>query len=468
VNQLRYAQNSHAPVSCLPPELLAEVFLRIVESGLQGGNTRFAAGTFAFLQVCRRWNEIAVSSPRLWGQWVAGAVKAWPLFNTRSKDTPLSLTWRSHVPISMRDVLMDPAIPRRIRRLDFRGTSEELGHFLGAFDSSPPSNASSIRLQIPPHDDREPREHLTRFLSSPFPKLSHLNLRNFLPNPSSSIFTTSSLTSLKLYLSDKKRNRYTTSQFSQILRQHPNLRELDLNRGAIPLPGPSGASIPFTLPWLVSLRLYGTEAAILGFIDLIGMSSPLHDVDICFGSNPDLTVPALVGAVKTVLAAYYGCQGSSYPRKVNRLAISYNSEKSSILFNTRSHSTPTLDLKSNLKLQFDGTDALLEDVVVEETFPLFPLNDVHEFIAEGLTIYGLHGQGYRGMFQKMKHLSYLRLHKLDILPVLGALSSYDQGLFKIATETVSIHPHFRRWTASTNRPKVGVVDPISCRHPLRL
>ena len=50
---LRYAQNSHATVSRLPPEFSSEVFLHIIESGLQGGNTCSVTGTFGFLLVCR-------------------------------------------------------------------------------------------------------------------------------------------------------------------------------------------------------------------------------------------------------------------------------------------------------------------------------------------------------------------------------------------------------------------------------
>lgn len=137
-NRLRHAQNSHTSVSRLPAELFPEAFLHIVESSLQGDYARFAAGTFGFLQVCKRWNEVAVGYLRLWGCWVAGAVKAWPLFNSRSKGTPIFLTWWTHLHDSARDILMDPAIPKRIHRLDFIGTGEQLAHILGAFDSSPP------------------------------------------------------------------------------------------------------------------------------------------------------------------------------------------------------------------------------------------------------------------------------------------------------------------------------------------
>jgi len=424
-NRLKYAQNSHAAISRLPTELFEEVFLRIVESSLQDGGAHFATGTFAFLQVCRRWNEVAVGFPQLWGWWVAGAFKAWPLFNSRSNDTPLFLTWRSHLPASARDVLMDPTIPERIRNLDFSGTSTQLAHFLSVFDSSPPSNASSIRFQISiPYDLYQPQRDLARFLSSPFPKLSQLNLGNFQLSPSHPISTTSRLNSLKLFLPYEKENHYTLSQFSQTLQQLPNLRELDLGRSAIPLPGSLGTPlVPLFLPRLVNLRLYGTDAAILGFIDLIDMSSPLYNVVLRFSRIPASSSWDLANIAKKILTGYYECQGLNPPRKVNHLTISYNPKNRHLAFSTRSHSAP----KSNLRLQFNMLDVLGWYNMVGRTFPLFPLSDLREFAAEGLVDFE---DQYRTMFEKMKDLSHLRLDRLDAKEVLGALSLGDRGAFK--------------------------------------
>ena len=128
--RLRYAQNSHVPASCLPPELLSEAFLYVVESGLQDGDASFALGTLDFLQVCRRWHEVAVNSSPLWVWWVAGAVKACPLFRSRSEDAPILLTWRPQLRAWARDTLMGPVTPRRIRRFDFSGADKKLQYLL--------------------------------------------------------------------------------------------------------------------------------------------------------------------------------------------------------------------------------------------------------------------------------------------------------------------------------------------------
>lgn len=423
-----------AAVSRLPVELLAEVFLDVAESSLEDGNTRFAAGTFSFLQVCKHWNEVAVNTPRLWRWWVADAAEAWPLFNSRSEGISLLLTWRSEVPESARDILMDPTVSKRIQQLDFTGTSKQLARALDVFDSAPPSNTSSIRLHVFPYNYNKVSQLPGCFLSSPFPKLSKLDLAGFLPDPSSPIFTTSNLTSLKLFVFCRRGDGYTLSQLSQILQSHPNLREIGLDRGAIPLPVPSQPPpVPFVLPQLVDLRLYGPELPVLGFIDLIGMSSPLHNVVVRFGRTRD----PLASAAKKVLVAYYGCPGLEQPRKVDRLTISHDPMNNHLTFNTQSDSAPT----SNLELKFNEIDEDIRDTMVEEAFPLFPLNDIQEFAASGLD---LHGDFYRGMFQGMKSLSHLRLCNLSISPVLDGLSSISQGALKSATGAMLIRSHAYR------------------------
>jgi len=209
--------------------------------------------------------------------WVAGAVKAWHLFNARSKDAPLFLTWKYQFHDSARDAFMDTETPRKIRRLDFSGSRTQLERLL----------ATSIRVVT---GYSENGEHTTHFFSLPFPKLLELDIVGLLPDYSSSIFTT--LTSLKLvgHWGDDK-PRYTRSQFSQILQQHPNLRRLDLRGTVIPLAEQSGPPISVVLSQLVDLKLDGTTMAIAGFMDLVSMS-PLHNVDICTHHAHDLSILA--------------------------------------------------------------------------------------------------------------------------------------------------------------------------------
>lgn len=405
-NRLRYAQNLHVAISSLPAELLSDAFLYIVESGI--GSMCFAARTFNFLRVCKRWNEVAVGFPQLWARWIPGAFRAWPLFSSRSKGAPLFLTWRFQLPNSVRDTLINTATPRRFHHLEFDGSSEELEHILGALDSTSISNTSSIQLHSTHNDN--PGEHLTRFLSFPFPKLSKLDINGFLPDSSSSIFATSNLTSLKLNIPDGYEPRHTQSQFSQILQQHPNLRELDLGHSAIPLAPKSGAPDPIVLSQLVDLRLYGNWAIVAEFIDLLNMASPLHHVTIHLQHAHGLAVPAFTGAVKKILTAYYGCPGLDYPRTPNRLSVSLDPPENNLAFDAGSESHS----RSNLKLQFRA----MVNATVEKTIPLFPLNHLHEFTADGLVLVA---DDWRRVLREMKRLLHLRLDSLDIGPVLDAL-----------------------------------------------
>lgn len=433
-----YTTNPDAAVSRLPAELLAEIFLFVIESALQGGNTRFTPGTFIFLHVCRRWNQVAVGCPRLWRWWIPGASKAWPLFNSRSRGIPIFLSWRPQLPASARDILIDPATPERILGLDFIGTSEQLAHFLGIFDSGTPANASSIRLKILPYDDQEPRERLFRFLSLSFPKLSRVNLENFLPDSSSLILTTSSLTSLKLTAPHEIEDRYTLSQLSRLLRRHSNLQELDLSHGAIPLFGPSEASlVSFALPRLVTLRLCGTQEAVSGFADLIGISSHLHTVVIRISNARLVLYPDLSSAMKKVFVAYYGCQGLDHPRKFHQFAISYDTATEDLTFSTRPVSTP--NVKSILKFQFPR----LHKESAGEITPPFLLDDIQEFVFEGMDIYE---NRWCERLLKMKNLSHLKLDNLEdarqVLCLMAVLE--DRGMFKGNVATALVEPHVYR------------------------
>ena len=428
-NRLRYALNLHVPgISRLLTELLSEVFLHVVRSSLQGGDTYFARGTFDFRLVSKRWNEVAVGFPRLWSLWVASAVKAWPLFNSRSKDGPLTLTWRPHLSPSTRGILMAPAIPRRTRGLDFSGTIDQLTHFLGVFDSNPPSNVSYIRLQINPYDGREPQGRFARLLSLPLPKLSTVNIGNFLPSPSSPIFTTSKLISLKLFLPYQKKGRYTLAQFSEILRQHPTLQELDLNHGAIPIPDVPGTLPLVVLPRLVDLRLHGTNESILGLIDLIGMSSPLHNVAINFCHTPNFTAPDLARTMEKILVAYYNRQELGHPRDVHHLAISYQPDRSLLTYDARSPSTPT----SNLEVRFKLKGGFVLGNAAEKAFAFFPSANIREFTLGGFSL-------TREMVLKMGNLVHLRLsHQRDhaLWDALDALSAEGQGVSTESTRRI--------------------------------
>ena len=431
IRKLRSAHNSHVPVSRLPAELLSEVFLCIVESSLPYLASGFARGTFMFRQVCRHWDEVAVGFPQLWVQWLSRAVRAWPLFNTRSKEAPIFLKWQPYH--AGEDLPADTVLPGRIRQLEFIGTREQSEKLFRAVDSSAPSNASSIRIYITSHPtqdtEKDTQAHLARFLSSPLPKLSKLNITNYQPDCSSAAFTTSSLTSLRLSFPAGARPRYTLAQFSRILQKHPNLRGLDLEDAAVPQVESTEAPVPFTLPQLDVLKLRGTPECILRVVYLIGTTSPLHHIALHFDLTRDQDVPASVDAVKKVLTAYYEHGGLDHPRRANHITVS-GAQSGPLCFIARSQSTPGPSPQPLLELRFSGGDKLME------ILPLFPLKDTQEFTINGLL---LTSNEYYRLLQQVEGVSQLRLSGLDIKPVLKALYSRNRGVLKGATDIMLSH-----------------------------
>ena len=426
---MRYTQNSHVPIFQLPAELLLDVFLYVVEAGLQDDNASFATGTFSFLQACRRWNEVAIGFPQLWVWWVAGAVKAWHLFKSRSKDAPLFLTWRSHLTDSTLDILAGAGTPRGIHQFDFSGGGEQLERLLDALISNSISITSSVRVQlIGPYHHRSVR-HLDRFFSSPLPNLSKLDIENFLPDSSSSLFTTSNLTSLRLKLPREYQHRFTRSQLSKILHQHPNLQGLDLE-GALPPVEKSGSSAPVVLPQLTDLRLYDADPVIAGFTDLINMSSPLRNVVIYFQPVHTAHVPTIFATVKKILTAYYECQGLECPRRVDHLTVSSGPMENDLIIDAGSSSTPS----SNLKLQFHE----ILTTFTENIVPLLPLKHVRKFTVEGLAV---STDDWHRVLRRMKDLLYLQLDRLEIGPVLDAFDYDDECMYGGAIGIKSNHSH---------------------------
>lgn len=436
--RLRSSQNSHVPIAGMPAELLSEVFCHIVESGVEIKNlsfgiqatpqdcdARFGIGTFGFRQVCKHWNKVAIGSPQLWVWWVAGATKAWPLFYERSKGSPISLIWRYPRSSTVRSgVLKDAALLGRIHRLDFGGEYTHFKRLFSALDSTSLFNASSVRLEIAPYNRENSEERLVRFFSLSFPKLSKLDVKGFLPDPLSPAFASSILTSLKLSSSARDKPRYTLAQFSRILHNLPNLQKLDLEDNAIPRIVASEVPVPYALSRLADLTLRGMMGCISGFMNLVDMSSPPHNIILGFRNHYDTAVPALVDTVKGILAAYYQRTGLTYPRNAANFMVKYKHWKESgvpLIFDiksAKSRSAPPSTPQFTLRLEF------LDLYEFHQLLPLFPLKTVQSFTADGLFF---SRREYRSILWKMNHLLHLHLAALDIKPVLEAMNYNSPG-----------------------------------------
>ena len=437
--RLRTVQNSHIAISQLPAELLSDVFLYVVEAGLRGEDTYFAIATFAFLQVCKRWNEVALACPQLWVWWIPGTFKAWHLFKSRSKDAPLFLTWNEDLPAaeSARTVLMELEPPKRIRQLDFTGTAHQFERTLNVLDSRAVSTTLSIRLRTFRFEEEE---RLAHFFSLPFPNLSELDVMTFLPDPTSPIFITSNLTSLKLNIPRHCNSHYTQSQLLQVLQQNRNLQQLDFKAGALPLDGDSGGSVPVLLPRLVDLRLHGTNEVIDRFLGLVRMSSsPLHKIAIDFQNDYYHNTEPIVNTTQKLLTAYYGRKELQCQRKVSHIAL-LAEEGTVSAKNDSTHPTSSLELK------FQSN----EDELLQKVTPLFPLDHIHDCTAGGLY---LATDAWREILLRMEGLSHLRLENVNNGSVLGALGSGG-----VSWESIPIlnRSRFRGQPRSTGLPQAEI------------
>ena len=381
-----------------------------------GYDEGFVPRTFSFRQVCKHWNEVAIGSPQLWVWWVARATKAWPLFRERSKGSPVFLTWKHSRTSALPGITKDAAVLRKIHRLDFHGQSQHFGHFFSAPGTTTSLIVSSMRLQIVPFAQKD-EDHFIPFFSLSFPKLSMLDIGGFLPDLSSSIFTTSILTSLKLSFPVRHKPHYTLAQFSQFLHQHPNLQTLDLEDGAMPRVDPPGVPAPPALSQLVDLTLSGTAGRISGFLNLVDMSSPLYNVVLRFRATLGQPFTALVDAMRKPLEAYYTCGEQDRPRNAGHLTVGSSrwGRHAPLVFDcesSKSRSAPVSAPLLTLRLELWGVDDPFQ------LFYLFPLKSVQTFTAEGSFF---SSKRFCAVLREMDCLVHLHLAALDIEQVLAAM-----------------------------------------------
>lgn len=176
------------------------------------------------------------------------------------------------------------------------GSDRDFEHLFGSFHSF--HSAKIIPRGIPVGEDR-----LAWFFPLSFPRLSTLEIRNYLPSSLSPVFTASNLTSLRTYPPDGIKPRYTLAQLSRILQKHPSLREPLLKNCPDPswVRGKTGSLLP---SMLVNLTLCDTAGHTRGLPSFVSTSAPLHDVHLSFPDPRDGRIPSLVKAVKNIPSAY--------------------------------------------------------------------------------------------------------------------------------------------------------------------
>ncbi|KDQ51401.1 hypothetical protein JAAARDRAFT_84031, partial [Jaapia argillacea MUCL 33604] len=93
IRQLCTTRNSLMPISCLPPEVLANIFVQYAaQINLRSPSISLGCSTdwwIAVTYVCRHWREVALATPRLWSSLSFQRPKWVPEMIIRSRMAPL-------------------------------------------------------------------------------------------------------------------------------------------------------------------------------------------------------------------------------------------------------------------------------------------------------------------------------------------------------------------------------------------
>ncbi|TFY51196.1 hypothetical protein EVJ58_g10692 [Rhodofomes roseus] len=121
LTKLSIVANSTSPVNKLPPELFTEIF-EFILAPRYGHHEEWSFITV--LLVCRRWHDLAVSSPTLWTS-ITGdmSLQVMAAYLRRSCKRPLSVAARAETFSVPRNDFLDALVPHfnRIVRLDTHG-----------------------------------------------------------------------------------------------------------------------------------------------------------------------------------------------------------------------------------------------------------------------------------------------------------------------------------------------------------
>ena len=267
--KLKRARNSLVDVSKLPPELLGDIFCRVVAPGDEFDGLE--VGTYRFLLVCHHWFEVASHSQELWAFW-GNNLADWRRCCRRPGRAPLDLTLcreSDHdFDAALSNALQDRASQDTIRRVHLLcDSSELLTSILSSLtperEGIQPSSLQSFALLGNPI---RPVDVSNFFARHRFPKLRHLELSKFVTSSWDNLgLRTGALTQLRLTPHDAfpdPPTNPTTSQLLSILASNLNLQEVSLFNLTALHDGGGTTSFQVKLHHLEQLRLDGTLPAV--------------------------------------------------------------------------------------------------------------------------------------------------------------------------------------------------------------
>lgn len=318
---IKHQRNQLAPITQLPVEVLAQVFLECAQTPWQASTT----GYHGFIDihmpgctkwtvvshVCQRWREVALGCSELWSVLNPRTPEKWlEAMIERSRDNPLSIV-DPGLPYILqpekREVILKAlSEPGRWKRVELRGTSaaEDVVKLISHLTSPAPSLTELIlNLEGAAHG-LTPRVLPWEFLGGEVPCLRSLEISHCHPcwNPE---FFTNNLTSLKLTNPPTRKTPYQDTSsgpspqgLADVLTRIPLLTQLDLE---MKLPDMSTISQTFEFAHLQRLRLAGEGGELAGLLGCLRISSALH-VEINCAEADELALLSLGCALEKAWA----------------------------------------------------------------------------------------------------------------------------------------------------------------------
>ncbi|KAI0056577.1 hypothetical protein BV25DRAFT_1565659 [Artomyces pyxidatus] len=232
---LCFLRNSHTPVSRLPSEILTHIFSFFRVSHLDPPDSPcFPPSWIAVTHVCRRWRDVALSSPGLWTNIVMNNKRWMKATLARSRNAPISL----HLELTYMGVRTDPEVvwvalshARRVKEISFKGSY--LDPYLRPLFKLAAPLLESLHLC-----DKSSSFDLRKgiFLLGQAPKLQSLKLEGCIVNWNSPLLFCPTLTLLSISFFDRApQHRLSAVGLRDILMALPNLQYLTLHN-MIPTP----------------------------------------------------------------------------------------------------------------------------------------------------------------------------------------------------------------------------------------
>ncbi|KDQ19462.1 hypothetical protein BOTBODRAFT_142993 [Botryobasidium botryosum FD-172 SS1] len=170
----RHRRNQHAPIHCLPPELISSIFELAVPGAL--GHTSGDEVPLNVVRVSRDWRQIAMDSPRAWAHIPMVPEPLLSTFLERSKNVPLELTfYRTTREATLHHMArISPSHLERTRalKLDLVGMEKQI-HKVESWLSTPLPALETLEIRRP-----VPRGGMD--LTADTPRLQHLSLKGSL------------------------------------------------------------------------------------------------------------------------------------------------------------------------------------------------------------------------------------------------------------------------------------------------